>query len=156
MTTLVLDEVRSAFPLIQEDTIRGELRTRLRAVRLHLIGVGNPLAGSLKLSLKKGLSLVSEKEISLSEIKTNIDTILGVSENHWHGYVRFEIDDTISLERDDIWTMELIGTNGYNFSDSSYIGWVKPHEDFVNSHKDVTPTNPFALPFGYQLWKYKR
>jgi len=154
MTTLVIDELRNSLPLTQKINLVNELRSRVSAIRLHLMGFNNP-TGDIKMAILRDDVEVDSVTQSLATIKASIDAALGVSEDYWHGMILFQLDETIVLERGQDIKIQLEDSTGYTFSESSYLGWVKEHENLKNTRFEDDPLNPFENPFTFELWKYK-
>lgn len=152
MTTLVIDELRNTV-LRQEVTNISGTRSIIKAVRLNLYGHNNP-NGSLRLKItNENFDEVINKELGIATIQAAVLDKTGEN-TYWHGIVNFEFDSPIPVEAGRKFNIELEGFDGYNFSEDSYIGWIKPHESFINSgeHDEINPLNN---PFGFELWKFK-
>lgn len=153
MTSLVIDEVTSTDALLQEVTMIQHNRVRLSSIRLHLVGYNAP-AGDLRLRILKDSVSKASSTLVISDIKAAIDTALGTSLAFWHGFVKFDFDPIVVLKEDDVIELELLGTNGYSFSESAYIGWRKEHEKLTNEVESGLIL-PHTFPFAYQFWGYK-
>lgn len=154
MTQLVIDEVRSTHSLTQDVTLKRHGRTRIKYIRLHLMGYNSP-SGDLRLRVLKDATSRGSVTQSVSDIETQVDADLGTAHAFWHGFVRFEFDSVLVFNESDVIELELTGVNGYTFSESAYIGWRKEHEDYTNELADED-SGTFEKPFAYQLWEWAK
>jgi len=46
-----------------------------------------------------------------------------------------------------------ITSSGYSFSESDYLGWIKPHEN-IRIESDYNITNDAQNAFGLELWVF--
>src|SRR5690606_23025475 len=113
---LVIDELRSS-ALTQEITIKHHGRTRIKAIRLHLVGFNSP-SGDLRLRVIKDSTSRASKTLPVSTIENEVDAALSTTDAHWHGFVKFEFDTPLILGEGDIVDLELTGQSGYSFSES--------------------------------------
>lgn len=149
MSILVIDELKSTLTqdfVLADDSLVG---LKLKAIR-PLLYFHNDPSGTFTLTLKQGVSTVDSKSLTMAEILT--DAGFSSNEFHW-GVFNFEFDKYNKIKRGITYTMEL-SSSGYTFADSSYLGWIKPHEDFINT---FTGSGGSFLnnAFGYELWGHK-
>ena len=86
----------------------------------------------------------------MAEILSNAG--FSASQYHW-GVFNFEFDNYNLLKRGITYTIEL-SSSGYSFSESAYLGWIKPHESPLNTFVGVAQTF-LENAFGYELWGHK-
>jgi len=145
MTTVLYEELQ-ATP-IEQDIVVTE-RISFHALRLYLIKSLSP-AGNLICKIKKGATVVAEKQLTSAEIEANADGV--TSTNYFHGFVKFPFGD-LSLNPGD-YTIEL-SSSGYSFTATSFYGWVK---EFENRSNQLTGTVSIVAdnPHSFQIWEYK-
>jgi hypothetical protein len=140
MTTLVVE------PLITtlEQTITLNLKQRyiIAAIRPYVYMHNNP-AGTFTYKLKSGATELWQSSFTSVAIKT----ALNAANNYAHIKLNL-ISDYLKLSPGS-YTVEL-SSSGYTYNDSSYMGWIKPHEDLFNDI-DGTPDNDFSNPLGVQM-----
>ncbi len=114
----------------------------VRAIRPHIYRHNMP-AGKLKIEIyDSGNTLISTSEsLDISNIG---------SADFFHGYVRFYVDAYLS--KDQTYTFELVGHDGYSFSESSYIGWCNGF-DLAKYPASTTPANKFSYPLDFEVWE---
>lgn len=114
--------------------------TQAVAIRPHLYRHGNP-AGSLYLEIHSENGLIATSEqISISSIGT---------QNYFHGFVRFYISKQLKPGVE--YTIKL-KSDGYTFSEGSYVGWVLDHD---RTGYSTDSTIPLLAPFKFELWVRK-
>ncbi len=149
MTTLVLDELKTTLEqdfTLNEDSLTG---MRIKAIR-PLLYLHNDPTGTFTISLKQGVTTIDSKALTMAEILSNANFSAG--QYHW-GVFNFEFDQYNTIKRGLTYTIEL-SSSGYSFTESAYVGWIKPHEDLVNTFNEVVDIFT-KNPFGYQLWGHK-
>jgi len=144
MTVIVVDELKTT--LSQELTVLK--RIDVESIRLKLYFHNDP-PGTFTVKLKEGATELSSKSITLAEIKSSASWL--DNEYHW-GMILFNLDNNVPVQKDVTYTIEL-SASGYSFNESSYVGWIKEHEDETNTFTKTTGTD-FNNPFSYQLWGY--
>jgi membrane-bound inhibitor of C-type lysozyme len=149
MSTLVIEELKTT--LTQDFTLNNDslVGFRIKAIR-PMLYLHNDPAGTFTISLKQGVTTIDSKSLTLAEILSGSGFSSG--QYHW-GVFKFEFDNYNKIKRNVTYTIEL-SASGYSFSESSYMGWVKPHEDFKNT---FTGTGGTFLnnAFGYEIWGHK-
>lgn len=147
MSTLVVDELK-AVNLVQEFTLIPDMLTglRIKAVR-PLLYLHNDPTGTFTISLKEGVNTIDSKSVTGAELIANSG--FTASQYHW-GIFTFEFNKYNVLKKNITYTIEL-SSSGYTFDESSFLGWVKPHEDFINTASDTIPIFT-EYPYGYELW----
>ena len=143
MTTLVIDELRTTL----EQDFQVANRIQINTVR-PMLYIHNAPAGSVTVTLKKGSTILSSATLSIA----NIISMASLSNFTW-GTFSFYLDEDVVLHPDTDYTLEL-SSSGYSYSESSYIGMVKPHENPKNTFED-TAINSYENAFGFELWGYK-
>ena len=143
MTTLVIDELRTTLEQDFEILERMQITTIRPVLYIH-----SAPAGSVIIKIKSGSTVLSEATMLISDIISEGS----LSDYSW-GSFSFTLNEEIVLHPETTYTIELSGS-GYSYSDSSYIGMVKPHENEINELQDST-ANPLENAFGFELWGYK-
>lgn len=146
MSYLVVEEYRTD-ALSQYFTLSE--RVQLRAIRPLLYFHNDPTA-TITLTIKNGATEIA----SVTQTYSEIEASAGWSSGQYHyGVVKFGFTDDVDLQRGVTYTME-ISASSYTFSESSYFGWVKPHEDLINYFSDEIESD-FENPFGYEIWCFR-
>ncbi len=124
-------------------TISPIKNTNIEYIRLDLYKHNN-FSGNLSLELHDNngeLITSSADTLSASDIS---------SQPFFHGFVNFQIK--AQLQKDMTYRIVLKGTDGYEFTESSYIGW-------CNSFDLTSPYNPtydihssFSKPLSLEIW----
>ena len=144
MSYLVLDPLEAA-ALTQ--TFQVEERIQVEAVRPWLYFHNDP-SGTFTVSIRYNGNVIGSKSFTMEEIKT----LAGWGDNEYHhGFIKFDFGGILNPTVD--YQIEL-SSSGYTYDPNSYIGWVKPHENLINTLTD-TVTYADENPFGFQLWGYK-
>lgn len=144
--------------IIQVDTLDSSLDTLsstidltekaiVKAVRPRLYFHNDP-AGTFTLSILQGSTVLKSKSLTMAAIITGASWTAG---QYHHGMLNFEFDSPLVLYPES-YVVQLTST-GYTFSESSYVGWIKSHEDQVNeiSGDIVLPTD---YPHEFEIWSY--
>jgi hypothetical protein len=144
MTKLVVEELKTSL----KQTFRTNTRLVLQAVRPHIYKHLSP-AGDLTLNIIQDGKTVGTKTVTSAIIESGTDS---TPTNYYHGIYTLEFDNQVVVNEGEF-EIELVGENGYSFSESAYFGWVKPHEDLY-IETEYTPAGDDYNPFGVQLWKW--
>ena len=125
MSNHVIFELRDT----QEETFIVSENRILTSIKVKLYFHNDP-SGTFTISLKQGSYTLGSKNYTMAEIKTEA----GLSDNQYHwAYVNFDFGKYIYLEKNISYFIEL-SSSGYTFSESSYIGWCRPHENDPNEN----------------------
>jgi len=146
MTTLVVEELKTT--LSQSFTYNLNRRSIIAAVRPYIFMYNSP-SGTFTLSLKEGATTHASKTFTSADIKSDLST----SDNYAHLWKALEFSNPIYLSKG-TYTLEL-SHSGYSFSESSYLGWIKEHENIFNNTSDLTGVSVFDYPFSYQIFEKK-
>lgn len=146
MTTLVVDELETT--LDQQFTVLLNRRLTIEGVRIYIY-MHNAPSGTFTLSLKEGATVHASKTFTSAEIKTDLST----SDNYAHLWKVISFSNVIHLSKS-TYTLSL-SSSGYSFSESSYLGWVKPHENIFNLTDGLNDTD-FNNPRGFQLFERRK
>jgi len=146
MTTLVVEELKTT--LTQEVTFTLPRRSHIHAIRPHLY-VHNAPAGAFSFSV-----LDSSDNVLITKTFTaaNVYTALGTANLYARAYYTILFDNKVHLPSA-IYKLRL-SASGYTFSNSSYLGWVRDHED-LKVTLGYTPTSDLANPLSYETWVRK-
>ena len=146
MTTLVLEELKST--LQQTVNLTLNRRYNIEAVR-PLLYMHNAPAGTFTLSIKSGVNTLTSKSFTSADIKSDLSTV----NNYAYLWKNLTFSE-IALLKNGSYILEL-SSSGYTFSSSSYIGWIKEHENLFNETSG-TPLTDLDNPFSYQLFEHRR
>lgn len=117
------------------------------ALRPHIYIQNNP-PGDLRLSIYDAADAVllkSSEQISIASIKSQAE----ITENFFHGYIRFNIDWGVSIDTEV--TFRLEGLNGYVNTETDFIGWCKDF-DLRKYNATYTPNDGFNSAFDLEVW----
>lgn len=137
---LIVEELKST--LSQEVTWSNVKRTHLKAIRPYIY-MHNAPSGTFTISVKKGSDLLAESSFTSADIKSELST----TENYIHLWKTVSFVSAIPINSGN-YTIEL-SSMGYTFSETSYIGWIKEHEDLINNNNQVGD-----FPLSIQFWTY--
>ncbi len=150
MSLIVVDELK-AIALTQDFTIANTMLTGLRCKSIRpLLYLHNDPTGTFTITLKEGATVIDSKSLTGAEIVSTAGFTAG--QFHW-GIFNFEFDKYNLLKKNTTYTIEL-DSSGYSFSEFSYLGWIKPHEDLINSRADAYDIFT-QNPYGYELWGFR-
>lgn len=142
MSTLVVQEVD--LEVVQE--IERSTPVNLYAIRPHLY-IHNAPAGSLKIQVRDSNGyLVGESEtLTIANIKTDAG-----AGNFYHGYVRFLCN--IPLMANTVYQVVIVGTAGYAFNSSAYVGVCCEFENRKYA-VDYSPNDGTRSPLDIEFWE---
>lgn len=141
MSKFVVDELETT--LYQDFSFK--LNKSVKAIRPNLYLHNSP-SGTFTVSLKEGATTLASKSYTMAQI----ESLAGFTANQYHhGYFTFEFDDYINLKNNKTYRIELSAA-AYTFSESAYIGWIRPHENLYNNA--TSEINAYDNAFGFQLW----
>ena len=146
MSILMLDELKTTL----SQKVTATKLTVLGAIRPHLYIEGSP-PGDLRVDIYDAADTVllqSSEQISIASIKTQAE----ITQNYFHGYVRFLIDWGIA-DLTEV-TIRLVGLNGYVFGATDLIGWCKDF-DLRRYQATYSPNTEFDSAFDVELWQNK-
>lgn len=122
-------------------------RVAVSALRPELF-LSNDPAGTFTFAIKDGATTLASKSLTTATIKANAS--FNDNEHH-HGVFNFQFTTPIILNKG-TYTISFT-TSGYTFATGSFISWVKPHDNLINTFT-ITTTNDDFRPFGYELWGF--
>ena len=122
-------------------TVTRDRRTIVEAVRPHIYRHNFP-TGNLKVQiLTEADDLVAESsEVPISSIGT---------EDFFHGNVRFLLN--AYLNKNTNYKIKLVGTGGYSFNESAYIGWCVGF-DLGRYPETYEPASLLNKPLDLEIW----
>ncbi len=135
MSTHIVHDLETT-DLEQSFTVEESRTVKSIAIKTYL---HNDPSGTFTLSLKlSDDTLVEAKSLTWAEIAAGG----GFTANEYHyGYLLFEFDNYINLY--DLVDYKLVlSSSGYTFAETSYLGWIEPHENILN---DATNGYGFKL-----------
>ena len=110
------------------------------ALKLYL---HNDPSGTVNISLKEDSDL-------LETVTTTIATMMstaGLTPGQYHyGYFRFDFSKNLYLKENTTYTI-VLNSSSYTYSDSSFLGWCRPHENDPNENSNS---------LGYKLFGYMK
>lgn len=146
MSTLVVDSLTSS--LQQDIDVIGTERIHVAAFIPYLY-IYNMPAGTFTFSLIKSSVTVFSQTFTCADIKTS----LGTTNNYMHCFYPI-IPSSLVQMAEGTYTVK-ISSSGYTASNSSYIGWIKQHENIQNGI-EYTPSSDKQNPLAIRIKTYKR
>lgn len=145
MSFVVVDELKTT--LTQRINLLYDRVYQIDGVSIKILMYNAP-AGTFTVTLKDllGNNLASDTFTS-AEIKTALET----SDNYAYCFVPISIYAPLKKGSYDI----ELSASGYTYSQSSFMGWIKSHENVYNSISG-TPVNFTENPFDYLLFERTR
>ncbi len=141
MTKLVVDELHST--LSQTFTVYKNERLTIEAIRPYIY-MHNAPAGTFTIAVKSGGTELFSKTFTSVEIKSDLST----ANNYIHIWKTLVFASPAQIENGE-YELEL-SSAGYTYSDSSYLGWVREHENLTNEISG-TPVSDIENPRSFQL-----
>lgn len=144
---IVVEELTGTNTLTQSLRLPNSLM--LGGIRLYFFAYNTP-AGNFKFSIEYSSTEIFSHTFTASDVKTD----LGTANDYFHSWYVIDLDQDLTLNAG-TYDFKLTDTSGYSFvDDSSYVGWVKPHEDrYISTDHSVDGVDKY--PFGIELWSYK-
>lgn len=129
--------------------IKADSNMYVVALRPHLMIFGNP-TGTVKVQIQDGNGYVVAESSTMTV--TEIKTLAEITQDYFHGYIRFYIN--ASLINDVSYRLAVVCGGGYSFSESAYIG-VALDWDNTKINTAYTPSNSFQCPLDFEIWERK-
>lgn len=146
MTTLVVDELKTT--LTQTITFNQYRKYHIEAIKIKLLMFNAP-SGTFTLTIKQGGTSLASKSFTSADIKTDLST----SDNYAYLYKALDFDNSLIL-KNGTYDFEL-SSSGYTFSNSSYLGWIKSHENIFNDLTTVSSSFQFN-PYDVLIYERRR
>jgi hypothetical protein len=128
---LVSEDLKTT--LTQTITIADDRVHHIDAVKIRLLMYNAP-AGTFTLSLKEGATTYASKSFTSADIKSDLST----ADNYAHLYKAIQFDYTVPLNAGSY--DFVLSHSGYTYSGTSFIGWIKSHENIFNTRTDALNT----------------
>ncbi len=146
MSTLVIERLKTT--LSQSFTYTDNKRHTIKAIVPRLVMFNAP-AGTFTFSIKSGVTTLASKTFTSAEIKSDLST----SDNYAWLWKVIDFSGIVQLESG-TYSLE-ISSSGYTFTESSYLGWIRDHDDPFNTGDG---NNSFFSenPFGFRIYELKR
>ena len=141
MTKLVVDELLTT--LSQTFTLTKNMRFTVEAIRPYIYMHNTP-AGTFTVAVKSGGTELFSKTFTSAEIKSDLET----TDNYAHIWKGIVFSNPAHIENGQ-YELEL-SSSGYTYSDTSYLGWIREHENLTNEI-DGTPVSDMQNPRAFQL-----
>jgi len=146
MTTLVVDQLVD--DLEQEIRFDRDKRVIIGGVYPYLLMHGSP-SGNFTFELKDGSTVLLSRSFTSADIKTELNT----THNYAHIFLPVLPSAPLILKRG-TYTLKL-SASGYTEAFSSFIGWIKQHENLnipigyeLESGEDMIE---FELPYSFRI-----
>ena len=147
MTTLVVTELRTS--LTQSYSFDLNERAHIGSVSPYIY-IHNAPAGNFSLTLSQNSNVVISKSFDCNDLLSELGTV----DDFAHGFFPF-IDDSLMIVENGDFTVTLTAVSGYSYNESSFIGWVRQHEDIQNA-MNYTPLNDSENPLAARIKIYKQ
>jgi len=144
MSYLLIEPIE-AVPV--EQTFKMFERLQVQAVRPYLYLHNDP-TGSIKVAIKYDGQKIASKTLTVAEILNLAELPAG---QYHYGFFTFDIEAVLNIKTE--YQIEVSGV-GYGYDPNSYFGWIKPHENLINTFSESVLYDD-QNPFGFQLWGYK-
>jgi len=127
--------------LTQEISLTQDRRYHIPAISLGIVFYNAP-SGTFTVSVKSGSTTLVSDTFTSAELKSDLST------SNDYGYLKkeFQFTSDLILEKG-TYDIEL-SSSGYTFSESSFIGWIKPASNIFITHTtndSVYTNNPFDI-----------
>lgn len=119
------------------------------AIRPHLYIQDSP-AGSLRIDIYDSADttlIASSESFTIADIKT----AAGITDDHFHGYIRFYLD--WGMVAGTTYTIRLVGHSGYAYDANNAIWWAKDF-DLRKYAAVYSPSAGFNSAFDVEIWDY--
>jgi len=144
MSKLVVDELKTT--LSQSITLTQDRIYHIGGIKINLFMYNSP-SGTFTLSLKQGATTLVSETFTSAELKSDLST----SDDYLYLYKAFSLNARL---KKGTYTLE-ISSSGYTYSSSSFLGWIKSHENIFNEQSD-TPIDFTYNPFDYLIYERVR
>lgn len=137
MTTLVCDELIGT--LTQEINFNNYRTYHIEGIKIKLLMYNAP-SGTFTLSIKDGATTLVSAEFTSADIKTDLET----SDNYCWLYKALNIAAPLKAGSYNL----VLSSSGYTYSENSFIGWIKSHENIFNDRSIPAvyyTSNPFDV-----------
>lgn len=141
---LIVDELNTE--LEQTITLTKKVMI-LKAIRPYLY-LNNINTGDLTISIELDSVEIASVTQSIASIKANLEN----DNTYYHGFVNFELDNYLRIDRDD-YVVKMVGDNGYTYASNSFAGWVKEYDNRTNN--TAVTVADLDSPHSLQLWSLK-
>ena len=132
MTKLVVEELRTT--LSQSFTLELSRRYHIYAIKPHVYLHNSP-AGTFTFTIKSGSTSLASSSFTSQDCKDDLSTA--------NDYIRINkaliLSQPLSIDGG-TYTLEL-SSSGYTYTSSSFIGWVKEHENIFSDITGTTETD---------------
>jgi hypothetical protein len=146
MTWLVVEEFKGV-PLVQDFEI--EKKLIVAAIRPYLYCHNFPSGTGLLEILDENDNVLHSKSFSPSDVYSGLET----ANPYAHAYLRVLFDQPFPMPKGNYKIK--ISASGYTFSESSYLGWVKEHEDLKVPVKFIVAGDQ-NNPLSFEIWSYEQ
>lgn len=144
MSKVVVDELITT--LTQQINLKNDKIYHIEGLKIRLIMYNAP-AGTFTLSIKSGATTLASVNFTSADIKSDLST----SDNYALIDKALNIVAPLKKGSYDF----VLSSSGYTYSQSSFIGWVKSHENIFNSQESVA-TSFLDNPFDVLIYENKR
>lgn len=146
MTNLLVETLKTE--LSQEIRLENQERYTIGAIIPYLY-LHNAPAGTFTLEILSGVTSVFSQSFTSADIKTAI----GTTDNYAHVFYPIIPQNPIQLDAG-LYTIKLSAA-GYSVLGSSFLGWIRQHED-LNNKLDYVPASDDENPLAVRLKVFKR
>ena len=145
MSTLLVDQLKTE--LTHEIRLTSLSRVHISALYPYLFLYNSPV-GTFTLSILKDAVTIFSQSFDSAAIKISMAT----TDDYAHVFYPVIPPNPLPIEAG-LYTIKLSAT-GYNPSESSYLGWIKQHEN-VQNNLEYTPVNDTYNPYAIRIKVFK-
>jgi len=144
MSYIVVDELVTT--LTQTVTLNYDRIYHVAGLKIKLLMYNSP-SGTFTLSVKQGATTLASKSFTSADIKTDLST------TDDYAYLYKALDFSLPLKKGNYDLV--LSSSGYTFSVSSFIGWIKSHEN-IFIEKTTEPSSFIDNPLDVLIYEKLR
>lgn len=145
MSSLLVDKLVTE--LTHEIRLNGNSRIHIAAIYPYLFLYNSP-AGTFTLSILSGATTIFSQSFDSATIKISMSTV----NDYAHVFYPIIPPNPLPIEPG-LFTIKL-SASGYTPTESSYLGWIKQHENLQNV-LEYTPVNDTYNPYALRIKVFK-
>jgi len=144
MTTIVCNELKTT--LTQSVNMNYDRVYHVAGLKIQVFMYNNP-TGIFTLSIKSGSDVLANASFTSADIKTDLNT----TDNY--AYIYKALDFSLPLKKG---SYDLVlSSDGYTFSESSFLGWCKSYDNVFNQEVDADVVFT-RKPYNYLIYENTR
>lgn len=144
MTRLVVEELRTE--LIQDVNFKLNKNYEIYAIKIYLFANNaSSIVGTFKLSVLDGSTELASKTFDITDIVAQSN----IQEEYFHSWYPIFFDNPVVLQKGS-YNLRL-NSVGYSYSASSFIGWIREHEN-LKVPISYVPENDLENPLSFEVY----